>query len=213
MAFSDITQAYCKAHRLYLTAGDAEMDDPAPILPFIIMDAAYHEFKKHISKLNLHHELKRMKNQWLDYYHSFNSLLLSCLNEDQKNFVIDKMDEYEEFVDDYMICIRPAIFESLTCLDFEDRYIVASLLQCNILTQIASIAYSEVHKDKDRKAQCPQLENMSRLCHKIYNRIIYLPENIDPNKNTNLIDAVTTLMNKTADWLKSYDKEYIQSKG
>ena len=51
---------------------------------------------------------------------------------------------------------------------------------------------------------------MARLSHKLANAVVLIPENIDPNADKGLHDAVENDMNKTTKWLNSY--EFLEQK-
>lgn len=211
MKVSDIVNAYCKSKDLKVLHGRLGENDPAPLLPFLIMDCAQSEFHRGLRGLNLHHELKWMKNQWISNYHRFNQRLFIALNPDQMDFVIDMMDHYEAFIANDVMLMRVALMNLVKGLEFEEQGLIASLMLCNIFAQVAQITWSEIFRNSyGKKEKNPELDSMARLSHKLANAVVLIPENIDPNADKGLHDAVENYMNKTTKWLNSY--EFLEQK-
>ena len=210
MQIKDIVRAFSIRHKLIKRIGSEDVNDPAPILPFLIMDCAQSIFFREVSPLHTHHSLEQLKNRWIDDYHRFNQKLFSCLDTDQRDFVIDVMDEYEVYVQDEILSIREAINDLLIVIDLYSRSIICSLFVCNILSQVAQIAWSEVFRtEKKQKEYNIELQRMRSYTHKMLNLITELPENIDPNEDENLNKAIGYYMDKTTKWLVEYDKKQL----
>ena len=137
----DIVATYCRRHDLEVRQGKAGDNDPAPLLPFLIMDCAYSEFAREIVPLDMRHTLKQMRKAWLADYHTFNSRLFHCLDAEQTDFVIDLMDQYEEFIANETMFIRVAVMNMVKGCDFDDQKIIGSLMLCNVFSQVAQIVW------------------------------------------------------------------------
>lgn len=204
----DIVDAYCDRHGLRVIGGKLGDNDPAPILPFIIMDAAQYEFQKEIAPLHMHHSLKRWRKQWQSDYHAFNQRLFSCLDADKTDFTIEMMDAYTEAIGYNTMLMRVAVMDLVNGLEFDEQKLIASLMLCNIYAQVAQITWGLVfHTNKGHDAKCPELERMRNISHKLANGVVLIPDNIDPNASPKLHDAVEAYMSKTTDWLKSYKND------
>lgn len=208
MTVGEIVNAYCESRGLKVIKGRLGENDPAPILPFLIMDCAYSEFNTGIKPLKLHHELKRMRKAWLTDYHLFNKRLFSALDQEQTNFTIDMMDEYEALISNDVMVMRVALMNLVKGLEFDDQGIIASLMLCNIFAQVAQIAWSEIFRNGyGQKEKNPELERMKNLSHKLTNAIVLIPEHIDPNQDKALGDAVDAYMKRTTKYLNTYGKK------
>ena len=208
MTVGEIVNAYCESRGLKVIKGRLGENDPAPILPFLIMDCAYSEFNTGIKPLKLHHELKRMRKAWLTDYHLFNKRLFSALDQEQTNFTIDMMDEYEALISNDVMVMRVALMNLVKGLEFDDQGIIASLMLCNIFAQVAQIAWSEVFRNNyGKKERNPELERLKTLSHKLTNAVVLIPEYIDPNQDKALGHAVESYMSKTTKYLNSYDRK------
>lgn len=207
MTVRDVVNSYCKRHDLDIVDGKIGSNDPAPILPFIIMDCAQAEFSREIKPLHMHHELKWLRTQWLAEYKKFNQRLFSGLDIDKADFVCDMMDEYTSYIENDMMIIRVAMMNLVKTLEFDEQKIISSLMLCNIFSQVAQLTWGLVYKTRKRhEEQCPELLKMRRYSHKMMNLVAYLSDDIDPNIDKPLSDAIESYVNKTTDWLKSYER-------
>ena len=207
MTISDIVNTYCEYYDLGLIEGKLGKNDPAPILAFLIADCAFQEFCEGVKPLGLKHDLKKKQSEWLWNYHTFNKRLFICLDEDQKDFVIDMMDLYEEFIQNDVMLMRVALMNLVGGCEFEDQKHIASLMLCNIFAQTAQITWGLVFKDgKGRGERAPELDRMRRLSHTLTNSIALIKENINPNADNGLKNSVEAFMNKTVKWLDSYEE-------
>lgn len=79
--------------------------DISPLLPLIIMDSAYQLFNKYINPVECKREMKMYKDQWKKLYHEFNMTYFRYFNEEQRDFVIDLMDAFDEHIEKHLfIC-------------------------------------------------------------------------------------------------------------
>ena len=208
MTVSDITRAFCEAYKLRLLPGEAGEEDVAPLLPFIIMDCAQLEFTKEVKIAGAAHGSKQLIKAWLADYRAFNYRLFRTLNAEQSDFVIDMMDSYEDFIRNETMLMRVAIMELIKDYPFESQKVIASLMLCNIFSQVAQITWGEIFLTKTlRTGQCQELENIKNRSHKLANMVYVSEENIDPNTSKRLHDAIQGYINKTTKWLKTYNNE------
>ncbi len=207
MTISNIIDTYCRYYHLGLVKGKLGKDDPAPILAFLIADCAFQEFCEGVKPLGLKHEMKKKQSEWLWNYHTFNKRLFICLDEDQKDFVIDMMDAYEEFIRNDVMLMRVALMNLVGGCEFEDQKNIASLMLCNIFAQTAQITWGLVFKnDRGRDERVPELDRMKKLSHTLANSVALIKEDINPNADVGLTTSVEAFMNKTVKWLNNHEK-------
>ena len=210
MTTNDITKAYCKANGLVVLKGKLGDDDPAPILPFLVMDCAYQEFCSVIKTLPLNGRNKQLRGRWLDSYRDFNRRLFSTLNEDERDYAVDMMDTYQMAVPYEIMLMRVAIMDLVAGCEFKDQKTIASLLLCNIFTQVAQIIWGCVFVNSRARASfCPELLQMRNISHSLVNSVVVLRETINPNDSPKLTQAVNSFMDKTSEWLHQYKKQTI----
>lgn len=207
MKVSDIVNAYCERNGLKVLQGRLGENDPAPIVAFMIMDCAQAEYMKNIAPLNLKHDAKKLDSMWRKDYHAFNQRLFTCLTPDQRDFTIEMMDAYTEAVDYEVMLIRIAVMDLVKICDFADQKIIASLLLCNVFSQIAQICWGAVYRnDYSKEDKCPELLRLRQHSHKLSNTVVILPVDINPNASEKLMSAVESFKNKTIKWLDGYGK-------
>lgn len=208
MSTNDITQAYCKANGLKVIKGKLGEDDPAPILAFLIMDCAYQEFCGAIKKLPLNGRNKQLRGRWLDSYRDFNRRLFSTLNDEERDYAVDLMDAYQMAVPNEIMMMRVAIMDLVASCEFADQKTIASLLLCNIFSQVAQIVWGCVFvNERARAAICPELLQMRNISHTLANSLVVINDRINPNASPKLNNAVSAYMDKTSNWLNNYSKK------
>lgn len=171
-------------------------------LPFVIMDYAYSIFCKDIKPLDLRHGAKKLCSDWLKNYHLFNSRIFVLINEEGRDYLIDRMDEYTEYIDYPIMLVRVAIMDLVSKDTFERQQAVSSLMLCNILAQAAQItwkAVASVMMGSDREN--PELLALKNISSRLCNCVCRLDEDINPNDSPKLNEAVNNYLSKTAEWL------------
>ena len=207
MKIVDLVNAYCKRWSLKVIKGKLHDNSLAPLLPFIIMDCAYSEFNREIKPLKLHHKQQHLRGEWYTYYHKFNSRLFSALDEEQTNFAIDLMDEYERKVDYDMMLMRVALMNLLGGMEFKDQKIMAALLICNTIAQVAQDVWSKGNCNIYGKEDVnPELAQLRRIPRELSNTIILQPDHINPNENDAVNAAVNKFIDTTIKYLYGYDR-------
>ena len=206
MTVDDIVNAYCARQNLQIMRGAKAENDPAPILPFLIADCAYQEFCSGVRPLHLKQELKRLQKNWLEDYRQFNQRLFICLNEDLRDFTIDMMDSYADFIQNDVMLMRVALMNLVKGCEFTDQKTIASLMLCNIFSQVAQICFGCVFINGHGKSErAPELDRMRNVSHKLANAVLTINDTINPNADKGLNAAVDAYMKKTTNWLKNYE--------
>lgn len=204
MNAGDIVNAYCKRNNLDVIAGSLGGQDPAPIMPFLIMDCAYQEFCREIKPIETRHSAKKVRNRWLADYRAFNLRLFSCLDAAQRDFVIDLMDKYAEFIGNDAMLMKVAVMDLVSGCKFEEQKVIGSLMLINIYSQVAQIVWGTVFRtNHGQDEQCPELLRMRRDSHALCNGIAILEEDVNPNIDEKLNKAVDVFVKRTTKWLKS----------
>lgn len=204
--------------------------DVAPVMPFIIMDAQYCIYRRGISRLKVRHELQRLKKRWAECYTRFNRSFFKAFNQDQQDEIIDKMDDFEEYIDDDIKNIRSEISKCFDSVPHDTREVIADCLTCNILAQSAQIIWSKVYRLYDRKMarECfassineeknnlmkagegvclkegfnNDIEGVRKYSRKFLDLFYKEGNNVDINNSKPLTTAVDTLCRNIVRWLK-----------
>lgn len=95
MTNAEIARAYYKHNNLKLQQGSEGSLEA--ILPFIIMDAVYQLYCTYIKPMNVKGQLAQIRNHWSKTYSQFNQHFFRSFDEDQIDYVVDKMDAFDEY--------------------------------------------------------------------------------------------------------------------
>jgi hypothetical protein len=191
-----------------LLSGERGEDDIAPLLPFIIMDCAQLEFSREVVPIGARQNAKMLIKAWQADYRMFNQRLFRTLDAEQRDFVIDMMDAYEDFIANEMMLMRVAIMDLVKECSFDAQKTVASLMLCNIFSQVAQITWGEIFYTKSGHHEvCAELERIRNRSHKLTNMVCFIKDDVNPNTSTRLHDAIQSYISKTTKWLKTYNNE------
>lgn len=139
-------------------------DDVRFLMPFYLMDASYQMYCKDIKDVECKHELKLIKNRWKESYRKFNAEFFKAFNEEQTDFIVDQMDEFEEYINNRIVILKVTVmgvFEAEAT--FEERNILSATLTSNALSQIAQHIYRDMYRDKwMRPKDNPLIEAVSK---------------------------------------------------
>ena len=115
--------------------------DISPLLPLIIMDTALQLFNKYIRPVECKREMKMYKNKWIRLYHEYNMMYFRCFNEEQRDFIIDIMDEFDEHIEKQLFICHIQIMNKVNFEPIDRQKVLASTLLISILCQAARIIY------------------------------------------------------------------------
>ena len=168
MTNQEIVDTYLKYRGKKRTA-TGKQDNTLPLMPFFIMDVVYQIFCKDINTLDCKHEMKRFRTQWKDNYNKFNHEFFRAFNEDQKDYIIDLMDEFDKYIHTTVVMLKSAVINSFTEeTPFEDKCILASLLTCNVLCQASQHLYGDMYRNRYmQKETNPHIASIQQASYKI----------------------------------------------
>lgn len=142
----EIVDTYLAYKHRKRTEGE-RIDNTLPLMPFFIMDACYQIYCKDIKDLPCKHLMKRAKTRWADAYHKFTTDFFQAFNQDQVDYIVDMMDEFNDYIHTQLVMLKSSVMNHFTDnTPFEDKKILASLLACNVLSQAAQHMYGEMFR-------------------------------------------------------------------
>lgn len=206
MSINEIVDTYmrhCHMRRVQGTGGD-------PILPFFMLDAMYQILKRDLWPVESRHEAKRERTLWLNSYNALNRDFFSAFNDDQRDYIIDLMDSFEEHINNDVLITQVAVMNQLGeyKLSFEDQKIVSSAMLCHILAQTAKITWNAIYKTK----HCGLRANAyldSILKHSSRWMNLYFSSksdaHINPNDNQQICTAVDILCKKMVNFISTIE--------
>lgn len=121
-----------------------------PILPFLMLDAMYSILQKDLRPLDNKREMKLALKRWVASYTSFNRDFFASFSPEQRDEVIDIMDDFQAFIGNDILVAKVAVMNELKQygLTFEQQKVVAACMVCHVLTQTADIAWEAVYKNR-----------------------------------------------------------------
>ena len=143
--------------------------DISPLLPLIIMDTALQLFNKYIRPVECKREMKMYKNQWARLYHEFNMMYFRYFNDEQRDFVIDIMDEFDEHIEKHVFICHIQIMNKVKFETTDRQKVLASTLLISILCQAARIIYENLFQKAKIPMRCTILEQMDAVILKWQN--------------------------------------------
>ena len=195
------------AYRNKRRTEDGRIDNTLPLMPFFIMDTCYQIYCKDIKDLPCRHLMKRAKRKWADNYHKFTTAFFMAFNQDETDYIVDMMDEFNEYIHNSVVMLKSTVVNYFTeSTPFEDKKVLGSLLTCNVLAQAAQHLYGEMYRKADMaKESDPYIEGVKKASYDLAN---YYPvaEGADLSSSEVVMSMIDALCKKIIKFLK--EKEY-----
>lgn len=165
---NEIVETYLR-YRGKVRTKTGKRDNTLPLMPFFLMDIVYQIFCKDIKTMECKHQMQRYRTIWAENYQKFNNEFFRPFNEDQKDYVIDLMDEFDGYIHNTVVMMKSAVVNSFVDdAEFEDKKNLASLLTCNVLCQAAQHLYGDMYRDRYmRKETNPHIAAIQQASYKI----------------------------------------------
>lgn len=142
----EIVDTYLAYKHRVRTKGE-RIDNTLPLMPFFIMDACYQIYCKDIKNLPCKHLLKKHKKRWADSYHMFTADFFRAFNQEQTEYIVDMMDEFNDYINDDIVVLKNAVINYIPReIPFEEKKLLGSLLACSVLAQAAQHMYGEMFR-------------------------------------------------------------------
>lgn len=151
MSYDDIVERYLAFNRLKVIAGQQGVVDV--FYPFLLMDVEYGMYQKDIEPLKCEREMKMLKRRWAESYRAFNRKFFHPFDAEQKERVIELMDEYGEWVNTELMMCRVAAMNAIVKAEgfessFADQQVLTTCLLCNCFAQSANIVWREIYRNR-----------------------------------------------------------------
>lgn len=175
-----------------------------PILPFLMLDCMFQIYNKEIKPVQCRHEMKHLRKVWMRNYTTLNNQFFRAFNVAQRDEVIDKMDDFENYIQNDLMIAKVAVMNELSDLDFKDANICASCMLCNIFAQSAQIVWSKVYATRSgRNSENPYISGIEASCKRfmdLYHSTVST-RNVNPNNSKQIVTSVDILCHKMIKWL------------
>lgn len=193
-----------------------------PLMPFLIGDAIYQIYNEDIARLDLRHQLKKLRGEWVAAYDRLNGQFFRAFSTDESIEVTDLMDDFEAYIANDLMVLRCQVMQILGDeIGFDDKKVITSALLCHVLAQAAQSVWKDVYKIRvqrpggiyvEKAIANPDLEGINRAAFLIGTKLHTKVSDryIDPNKCEGVPPAVFALCKRIYGWLKVTDKKTEQ---
>ena len=139
-------------------------DDVRMMMPFYLMDASYQVYCKDVKDFKCRQKVKVAKTRWKESYRKFFADFLLPFDADQTEFITDQMDEFEEYIHTKVVMLKTTVMGVFKPeATFEEKKILASVLTCNALSQMAQHVFGDMYRDAwHRKKENPLIEAVTK---------------------------------------------------
>lgn len=155
-----ITESYCK-HKGY---NCTNMNDENVLLPFFLADSAYLIYDEQIKPLGFKRELKLYAKRFIGAYNTFTKDFFAAFDEEQKDYIVEKMDTLFSLISYDVEVFRMAIINHMRQSPLEVRQTLASLSALMHLVQCAWIVYRHTFSGMYNK----ELQGMMSIAHSLF---------------------------------------------
>ena len=121
--------------------------DESAMTPFFLADSAYLVYDERIKPLALKREMKMYAKKFIECYRAFNKDFFAAFDDEQRDYVIDKMDELHEAIAHDVEIFRMSIINYLAQFPLDVRQNVASFSACLHLTSCAFLTWRTVFRN------------------------------------------------------------------
>ena len=155
-----ITESYCK-HKGY---NCTNMNDENVLLPFFLADSAYLIYDEQIKPLGLKRELKLHAKRFIEAYNRFTKDFFAAFDDEQKDYVIEKMDTLYLLIAYDIEVFRMSIINQMQQFPLGTRQTLASMSALMHLVQCAWIVYRHTFSAMYNK----ELQGMMSAAHSLF---------------------------------------------
>lgn len=144
--------------------------DFSPLLPFLMLDAQKSIYDRAIKPLECAHQQKLFRKRWNTAYCNFNKDFFRCYNRDQQDAIIEKMDDYEAYIQKDMTIAKISIMNCVKDESLERQEILADCMLCNILAQSAQLVWGRVYKrSRGKEEESPYIRDVQKWSYEFMN--------------------------------------------
>lgn len=204
MTTSDILKRYLEYNHLKVTSGNAESFEP--LLPFVLMDTVYQLWCKRVQPMNCRFQQNHYKKEWKRQYSAFNSAFFRAFNPEQTSYIVDLMDEFDEYNRNDRTILKVQLMNCCDFLTFEEQDFLSDLYLCDIFTKAAQSVWTRVYKHPN-----PQLELISRNIVLFMGTCYHSDRNLTVNDSNQVSVSLQVMFNKMVKWLYEKSRKQVRN--
>lgn len=185
------------------------MDNLTSIVYFFLLDASKQVFDKGVRKQPCKGLQKKYMNQMKEAYHIFFSNFFSAFDQDQTDYIIDKADELEAFIQHHLDIAEIALQECDNSLPIEAQRELSQTWLCNLLANDAQDFHGECWKTATGQPLYDPYIDRVLKASKEYSRLRFGEGRTLTQKQFDRVQAaVKVVANKICQWLyEDYNRE------
>ena len=204
MSNEEINDAILK--RMGFTQYHGNKDNLSAIMHFFLMDASYQTFLRR--KWEGKGVEKKILDTWREGYRLFFAEFRSAYTREQYNGILDKVDDFEEYLQHHLYIAEIACQETDNKEPIDIQNEVSCCWMANLLANDARDFYGEVWKTGKhqplRNRYIDQVCQASKAYGRRHDKTLYLTE----RQIKRLEDSVHVIANKICEWVvKDYNDE------
>lgn len=202
MTNGDIVDVWLKHRGMKLSGG--KRDYNLPLMPFFIMDVVYQIYCKDIKDIPCRHKMAQAQKRWAKSYHSFNMDFFLAFNEDQTDYIVDQMDEFETYIHNTLVMFKATAISSFNVdAPFDEKRILASVLACNVLCQAAQRLHMDMYRKTNMKGERNKyIEDIQKASYDFANAFPASSKDIDLTSRDDVMKMIDVLCKKIVQFLK-----------
>lgn len=184
-------------------------DNLSPLMFFFLSDASFQVFDKDVSKQECKGQQKRLMNQMKEGYHLFFKDFFSAFNQEQTDYLMDKVDAFEEYIKHHLDIAEIAMQECCNDAPIEIQKELSRTWLCNILAADAQDFHGECWRTGANQPLCNRYLDQVLKASKEYARLRFGEGRLLTQKQFDRVQmSVRVVARKICDWiLGDYNKE------
>lgn len=181
--------------------------DGMPFMPMLLMDAMNMLYEEYIAPLPLKHREKQIRTRWHEAYKHFMAQEFMAFDDDQKEEICDKMNEFEDAIHNEVEMFRVVAMERFMQYDTEVRLTLSATLACNILAQSAEYLWNAMRGRSKSNMYINSVVNWSHEFLNIYGdkKLERAPKKID----LNAFEDIRISVGRLCKAINKYSKSFI----
>lgn len=176
-----------------------------PLLPFFIMDVQFQIYCHDIAYLPVKYQMKQVRGKWIAAYNKFNKAFFNAFTQDEQDELIDKMDDFADYIQNDVMVAKVAFMDMVKDLPFERQGVIGACLMCNVLAQSAQVIWGKVYHDRHGVKETNGELRRIQICSYDFLNMYYREGRNISCDTPRITEAVNILCRKIVKWLYRYD--------
>lgn len=188
-------------------------DNLSPLMFMFLADASKQVFDKSVSKQKCSGKQKFYMNRMKEGYHLFFKDFFSAFNQEQTEFLLDKVDAFEEYISHHLFIAEIAVQECDNARPMDEQKEISQTWLCNILAADAQDFHGECWKTGKRQPLYDRYIDQVLKASKEYSRLRFGEGPVLTEKQFKRVQAaVQVVAKKVCTWIYDDYKNEIASK-